>query len=476
MGPFASRLDWTGPRRGVRLAHNAPMRKIARWLLLAFVLTCVLFSAALFILHRWIGTDDFRLRAQAQAGEVLGREVRFGHLTVDVWPLPALALNRVEVATQPMIRIERIEVRPVLPALLSGRLELSTLLVRQADLSQLAVDDLLAVRQTHKPKSAPDKTAPQPAVGESGKVPDFDVIHVFVPQRLVLDGATWRSRGGAATMFNADARLDAQGLPDELTVTLLAGALQGARLSLLRRQANGDWDVDMAIAGGTVKGKLQLPHLPAAAQALELTGQLETRNVALGVLLRAQALEQRAGSADTRAAMAGKLEASTTFKARSADWGGLLDGLQSESRFVVHQAVVHGIDLARAVRSVGLSRGGVTRLDTLAGQVRTRGRTVELRNLVASSGALSAGGHVTITPDRQLQGRVDVNLGAKMVGKAVGVPLLVEGTLDKPQLRLTRAALAGAAIGTLIMPGVGTGAGATLGEKISEGLKGLFGK
>jgi hypothetical protein len=83
---------------------------------------------------------------------------------------------------------------------------------------------------------------------------------------------------------------------------------------------------------------------------------------------------------------------------------------------------------------------------------------------------------VTIAPDRQLQGRIEVNLGAKVVGTAVGVPLLVEGTLDQPQLRLTRAALAGAAIGTLIMPGVGTGAGATLGEKISNGLKGLFGK
>ncbi len=452
------------------------MRKIARWLLLTFVLTCVLFSAALFVLHRWIGTDDFRSRAQAQAAQALGRDVRFGQLTVDVWPLPALALNRVEVATQPAIRIERIEVRPVLPALFSGRLELSTLLVRQADLSQLAVDDLLAARHAGKPGAAPGSTDGKPGTSGGGTpAPDADVIHVIVPKRVVLDAATWRSRAGTATMFNADARLDAQGLPDELTVTLLAGALQGTRLVLLR-QSRIDWDVDMEIAGGTVKGKLQLPQLPGPAQPLQLAGQLDTRNVALGVLLRGQASEPRAGSADSGAAMSGRLEASTTFKARSGDWGGLLEALQSDSRFVVHQAVVHGIDLERAVRSVGLSRGGVTRLDSLAGQVRTRGRAVELRNLLASSGALSAAGHVTIAPDRRLQGRVDVNLGAKMVGKAVGVPLLVEGTLDKPELRLTRAALAGAAIGTLIMPGVGTGAGASIGEKIGEGLKGLFGK
>ena len=473
---IASRLNVTWPRRGIRLAHNAPMRKIARWLLLTFVLTCVLFSVVLFVLHRWIATDDFRLRVQAQASEVLGREVRLGVLSVDVWPLPAVALNRVEVATQPMIRIERIEVRPVLAALLSGRLELSTLLVRQADLSQAAVDDLLAARQTEQDKAARQRRAGPGVSAGLGEVPQADVVQVVVPQRVVLDAATWRNGRGAATMFNADAQLDPQGLPDALVVTLLAGSLQGTRLSLLRTQAKGDWDVDMEIAGGTVKGKLQLPQRSGPTRPMELTGHLETRNVALGVLMRVQHLERGDDTASSRAAMSGKLEASTRFEARSSDWGGLFAGLQSESRFVVQHAVVHGIDLARAVRSVGLSRGGVTRLDTLAGQVRTRGRTVELRNLVASSGALSAAGHVTITPDRQLRGRVDVNLGAKMVGTAVGVPLLVEGTLDKPQLRLTRAALVGAAIGTLIMPGVGTGAGATLGDKIGEGLKGLFGK
>ena len=451
------------------------MRKIARWLLLTFVLACVVFSVVLFILHRWIASDDFRSRAQIQASQALGREVRFGHLTVDVWPLPALALNRVEIVTQPAMRIERIEVRPVLPALFSGRLELSTLLVRQADLSRLALDDLLAARQTHKPKADTGQADRKPTGNDGGAAPQVDVIHVIVPQRVVLDAATWRGRSGAATMLNADARLDARGLPDELTVTLLAGALQGTRLGLMR-QSQLDWKIDIEIAGGTVQGKLQLPGLPEPAQPLEFAGQLETRNVALGVLMRDQSLKQPMGSADTRAAMAGKLEASTTFRARSADWAGLLDGFQSESRVVVHQAVVHGIDLARAVRSVGLSRGGVTRLDTLTGEVRTRGQTVELRNMLARSGNLSAVGDVTITPNRQLQGRVDVNLGAKMVGTAVGVPLLVEGTLDKPQLRLTRAALAGAAIGTLILPGVGTGAGASLGEKISEGLKGLFGK
>ena len=457
--------------------------------MLTFVLTCVVISAVLFLLHRWISTDDFRNLAQAQLSEALGRDVRLGALTVDIWPLPAVALNRVEIETRPQqIRIERIEVRPVAAALLSGRLELSTLLVRQADLSQAAVDDLLAARLTRKSATASGKTS-QPkrsasdSAGGPADPPAADVIQIVIPRRVVLDSTTWRGGNGSVTMFNADARLDPQALPDELVVTLLAGPLQGARLRL-QRQAQAPqgppparaWEVAMELAGGTVKGKLQMPQLPQAGKALQLDGQLETRNVELGVLLRAQRLEAEGSAGGERGAMSGKLEASTSFRIRSVDGSGVLDGLQSQSRVVVHNAVIHGMDLARAVRSVGLSRGGQTRLDTLSGQVQTRGRAVELRNLVASSGSLSASGNVAVAPDRQLQGRVDVNLGAKMVGRAVGVPLLVEGTLDKPQVRLTRTALAGAAIGTLIMPGVGTGAGASLGDKISEGLKGLFGK
>lgn len=462
------------------------MRRIGRWLLLTFVLTCVLLSAVLFLLHRWVSTDDFRVRAQAQASDVLGRDVQLGPLSVDIWPLPAVALNRVEIATRPLIRIERIEVRPVVAALLSGRLELSTLLVRQADLSQAAVDDLLAARLARKSATAPGATpqtgSAKGSAGGPAQAPSANVIAVVVPRRVVLDSAIWRGGSGSVTMFNADARLDPQALPDELVVTLLAGPLQGTRLRLQRQaqtqalpQARA-WDVDMKLAGGTIKGKLQMPQPPGSGKVLELDGQLETRNVELGVLLRAQRLEAEGSAGGERGAMSGKLEASTSFKIRSVDGAGVLDGLQSQSRVVVHHAVIHGIDLARAVRSVGLSRGGQTRLDTLAGQVQTRGRAVELRNLVASSGALSASGNVAIASDRQLQGQVNVHLGAKMVGKAVGVPLLVEGTLDKPQVRLTRAALAGAAIGTLIMPGVGTGAGATLGDKIGKSLKGLFGK
>jgi hypothetical protein len=56
------------------------------------------------------------------------------------------------------------------------------------------------------------------------------------------------------------------------------------------------------------------------------------------------------------------------------------------------------------------------------------------------------------------------------------VPLIVGGTLDSPSVTLSRSALLGAAIGTVIAPGVGTAGGAKVGDKLGDTLKGLFGK
>jgi hypothetical protein len=134
---------------------------------------------------------------------------------------------------------------------------------------------------------------------------------------------------------------------------------------------------------------------------------------------------------------------------------------------------VQGIDLAKAVQTVGLSRGGSTRLDALAGQVNTQGKAVQVTNLVATSGALSANGNVSISPAKALSGRVNVDLASTR--GALGVPLVVGGTVDDPSVTLTRGALVGAAVGTLVMPGAGTAAGASTGDRIGQSLKGLFG-
>ena len=428
------------------------MSRLVRRLALALVLVIGLLAAGVWAVQHWVGSDDFRVRVASRAGTALGAELTLGRVDADWWPVPALALVEVDVQTRPHLTITRLEARPAVAGLLAGRLELATLLVRGADLPQTGVDDLLARREKEAKASAP-AAASQPAESDSAATS-------VVPQRLVLDGVTWRNAAGEATTVDADARLRPDGQPEVLTFKLLAGQFQGARGRLERKL--GGYEVNVDHGGGTIRGAFALDRSPAPGTEWTLKGQFDTAGVELGSLARTK--------------LTGRLDAATTLSARAPGPGALLGALQTQSRFTVRNAVLHGVDLARAVKTAGLSRGGETRLVTLAGQVNTRGRAVTLSNLVASSGVLSATGNVTLSPNRALNGRVNVNLGATAVGDAIGVPLLVGGTLDAPELTLTRGAIVGAAVGTLLMPGVGTGAGASMGDKIGDKLKGLFGK
>jgi uncharacterized protein involved in outer membrane biogenesis len=426
------------------------MVKFVKWaaiVLAAFVLLLIGVAVAL---QQWLRTDDFRARVEQQASAALGVPLRLGRLSVDLWPLPAVAADDVLLQTRPALSVGRVEARPVWAALLSRRLEIATLVVRQAVLPQAGIAALASTMQK-KEKAAARSAPPQPVSGESGFV-------VTVPRRVLLDDIAWINDKGQRLTVQAESDLDDAGMLRQASFRIVQGRFVGTRGSIER--ASDGWPLRIDIGGGHIAGKLQLGAGRAGMQLLQ--GQLNTDNVEVSAL-----------TAPSKA-LTGKLQAQTTLRAEFREPGQLADVLATQTHFTVRDALVQGIDLQKAVQTVGLSRGGNTRLDTLAGQVSTQGKSVHLTNLVATSGSLSATGNVSIAPSKAMSGRVNVALGS--ANSALGVPLVVGGTTDDPSVTLTRGALVGAAVGTLLMPGAGTAAGATTGDKIGETLKGLFGK
>jgi hypothetical protein len=358
-----------------------------------------------------------------------------------------------------------VELRPDWRALVAGRREVTSLAIRQAQLPQQGIDLLLAAMQKKKP--APAKASPAPEDDSTDPEVEWLLRHV------VLDQVSWRNPAGAVTTVDGEAHLDADRLLRTLDLHVVEGAWKDARLKLVRggnERGNDQWAVNAALGGGTVQGHVQYRPATgrAAAREREIKGTLQTR----GVEVRALA----AGAGGVHGPLSGQLEASTTLSARAASAAGLAEALQTQTKFTVHNAVLHGLDLAKAVTTVGLSRGGETRLSTLSGQLATRGRAAQLSELVADSGVLRATGQVALSPARALSGRLLVDLTAGAAGQLVGVPLAVGGTLDAPEVTLSRGAMLGAAIGTAVMPGVGTGAGARVGDGLGESVKKLFGK
>lgn len=455
------------------------MRRVAKWLVIAAVALVLLLGAVALALAQWTGSADFRERIAREATAALGVPVRLTDVSVDLWPVPAVALTGVAAQSTPAITLGRVEARPVWSALLQGRLEVATLVLRQSVLPQAA---LAAIAGALQKKEQTMTTGSGPGAQNTSKT-RFEMA--WLPRRVVLEDVTWVNARGRATAVDAEATLAPDGWPQAATLQVRKGGWQGARVVLARLdpaaqgpaaggtsgQAAGAtphaWSVKVAVGGGTVQGRITVK--PGAGQAgaaadTVLDGALDTRDVEVAAL-----------TAPGRT-LSGRLDASTTLNARVRDLGALGDALQTQTRFTVRNAVVHGIDLARAVSTVGLSRGGETALDALAGQVNTRGQTIQLTNLVASSGVLAATGQVTVAPSRALSGRVNVDLTRGASRGVVSVPLAVGGTLDAPEVTLTRGALLGAAIGTAVMPGAGTAAGASIGDRLGQGLKGLFGK
>lgn len=432
------------------------MRRFFIWSGAALGLALLLMLLAAWALGRWTGSDGFRQRVEREASAALGVPVSLSRVAVDVFPLPALALEGLNIQAKPALTLARVEARPAWWGLLSGRLAVSTLIVREAVLPQATI--VLLGARVQDPAKTPSVT----------DEPTSDLG--WLPRRIVLDDVTWIGTQGRSSTVQAELTLDEDGWPALATVAVVRGALEGLSAELQREADNATaWNLKVDVGGGTLQGplKLTVPGPGAPSRDLVFEGTLETRGVEVSAL-----------TAPSRT-LTGQLDASTTLSARinpKAGTASVADALRTQTRFTVNNAVLQGVDLAKAVATVGLSRGGSTALDTLAGQVRTRGQLVELTNLVASSGVLAATGEVTVAPSQALSGRVRVDVTRGAGGDVVGVPLVVGGTVDDPSVSLSRSALLGAAIGTALMPGVGTGAGANLGDRLGEGLKDLFGK
>jgi hypothetical protein len=150
--------------------------------------------------------------------------------------------------------------------------------------------------------------------------------------------------------------------------------------------------------------------------------------------------------------------------------GALMRSIHTRTTFSVQPATFTRLDIAKAVSTAGISRGGTTPLDELTGTLDTQGTedgiVMRYTNLKARSGVLTASGNLRLF-NRKMEGDIAVDL----VDGVVGVPLKIGGSVSDPEVSLTGGALAGAAVGSAVLPGVGTAIGARVGQQVEK----LFG-
>ncbi|MDA8523225.1 hypothetical protein [Acidovorax sp. NCPPB 4044] len=418
-------------------ARGARGRRALRWALGGLAALAALLLLAAAALWWWLPSDaELARRAGDGAGDWLGVPVTVERLEWQLLPSPRVQLFGVRTEQEEPVTAGRIVADARWSDLLHRRLALTRLRLEDARVPQRSLG-------TFDVRKAGEETAP--------RLP-FTLADIPV-ERAEWSGVRWIGRTGRALDYGGSVDFDAQWRPRRAELER-EGVQPLTRLRIEREGTEDRWKAEVSAGGRTEQGTLRLQVLGARYR---VTGAIDFSGVDVVALL---------GAFDRRSAVSGLARGHTDLIAEGADAAEAVRALHTRTRFTVVRARLLTFDLERAVRSAGTHKGGTTALDSLSGEVRTEadaadGTIVRYSHLEATSGVLTATGDAVLQ-NRRVSGHVAVDL----VDGVVGVPLEFGGTVDEPTLTLPAAALAGAAVGTVIAPGVGTALGARIGETV----------
>ena len=266
---------------------------------------------------------------------------------------------------------------------------------------------------------------------------------------------TWISRIGIPLPIEGEVDFDPLWRPRYAQVRR-AAFTPIARITLDREGTADRWRTRVALGTGTADGLLTLAT--RANGMLVLSGALEPRGVEVA---------SAAESLNRHSPVGGKAVGRTVVSARGRTAGELGQSLRLRTEFTIAPATVLRFDLDKAIRTGGEDHDGQTPLQSLTGvldmQNTAEGTVLHYSDLEAHAGSFTATADATIfNGGIEAQGSLDVVQGV------VGIPFAIAGTVQKPTVTVPAGVFAGAAVGTVVLPGVGTVVGARIGGAIGK--------
>ncbi len=439
----------------------------------------IVFAAALvigllLILPFLIPMQTYLHKAEQFASEKLGQPVTIGAVHVMLLPSPRVAASDIVVGAHEELKVANLVVIPTIGSLFSD-VKILNLSISKPVVNKAALDFVAALKTSGDAASSVNI--------RHIKIDDLQLLWPKVKLPMLKAEATLTSENKleSATVKTADGKLSADVTPqnsDEQLImvnaskwTLPAGLpllIDKAKLEMhLKGSKLVIPSIDIALYGGKLKGDAAVSWTESKGKPnWKLTGNFGVDNLST---------QEPSRLVSKSVYLSGSLFGKGNFASSAKDAGALADNLQTNVQFKVNDGVLHGLDLVR-VASLLLKQnqsGGETQFDVLSGVLNASGKQYQLRDLKISSGLLAATGQVKVKPNKTLDGVVEVEVKSGM-GMAA-IPLNVSGTVDRPVLLPTKAALAGAVAGTAILgPGVGTSLGVKAAGAVDK-LKGLFG-
>ena len=436
-----------------------------------FLIWFVSVISILIVMPFFIPMRSYLDEAQRVAGLKIGVPVTIDSGRLLLLPTPRVIVRNISIGRQQEVKLAEVSIIPVLNSLFSAtkviELEVAKPVIKKAALDILSS---YTSKQSEKTGEVAALSVKRVLIDEMQfdwpgmKLPLMH-LDVYMNDVNVLQSASLETADG---VFKADIKperegysikLNAQkwtlpvGMPLLVSQAALDMHLKGSRLDIP--------SIDIALYDGHLNGNALLTW----EKDWRVTGKLAVKNLAV---------REPSSMVSKTVYLSGKLSGNAVFSSTAREPSALADNLSADFRFDVNNGVLHGLDLVKIASLLTRqgTNGGETQFDEFSGLLNVKGKQYVLHEIKISSGLLAANGQVKVKPNKTLDGVVEVAL-KKGVSLAT-IPLQVSGTVDKPMVFPTKAALAGAVAGTALLgPGVGTSLGIKAGGAVDK-LKGLF--
>lgn len=429
------------------------------WLKRILIFLALLLTIAV-LLPFFIKLNDYIPQLEQAISSKVNVPVSIKNISFATLPTPHVTLEGISIDTD--IKLNKVIITPDLWSLLQTVIIIKRIEIDSPILTQKAIDTILAL--SHKDDASAN--APQKALLKNVQISNA-LINLDKVKFGPFDASASLDNQGQlkeALISTTDGALKVLIKPDQANYLIEARAQQWAlpvepkilldelSIKAVASSENIQFDqINAKLYSGTADGKVNLSW----KNGFKLNGhfalnQIETQTIA-GML-----------SPNTR--VSGKLTAKPVFSASAATAEQLIRHLQLATPFSVKNGVLYGVDIQQAASKLIKKNtgGGETHFDQLSGQLNMVHGGYHFTQLKIASGTLAVDGKVSISPKKDLSGRINAEI--KAVGVSSKIPLNVTGTLDSPLLLPTGATIAGAAVGTAIMgPGMGTSVGAKVG-------------
>jgi hypothetical protein len=352
--------------------------------------------------------------------EWLGQPVRIGAVYVQLVPAPHLRFEKVSIGKEPQMRIPAARAEFAITSLFDERKALRRIEIDGGTVPQPFLAALVSGT------GAPGRSiGTQRVTGKGIKldIPGFALPALDVDADLDTRGAISGIRLTGADP-NVSATLRPQGGRWQLEMTADKFALPiGGNVTLDEFSAKGIIGrTELALSefeGRALNGVIQGNGRLRWGDAWSLEGEFSVR-------------QMDAGKIASPVVGGGRLEGKGTYGMKAAAPDKLLDAARMEGNFTIQKGSITNVDMMRILQGSS-SGGGTTLFSEMSGNASADSGRIQVRQLRMAAGLLQGVGSVDIDSERNLSGRMQIELRAHTV--QARATMSISGSVQNPQFR-----------------------------------------